>query len=69
MGVLLTFLQDTKQSFKPRTGSGESDLFGNKVFETKIPENVKLSEAQESSKSVFDHDPKCSGARSLWEFS
>lgn len=61
MGVLFTFFK-TRSNLSKRVLETISELFGSKVFETKIPENVKLSEAQESSKSVFDHDPKCSGS-------
>ncbi len=61
MGVLFTFFK-TRSNLSKRVLETINELFGNKVFETRIPENVKLSEAQESSKAVFDHDPKCSGA-------
>lgn len=61
MGVLFTFFK-TRSNLSKRVLGAINELFGDKVFETKIPENVKLSEAQESSKSVFDYDPKCSGA-------
>jgi chromosome partitioning protein len=61
LGVLFTFYK-TRSNLSKRVLETINDLFGPKVFETKIPENVKLSEAQESSKAVFDHDPKCSGA-------
>lgn len=61
MGVLFTFFK-TRSNLAKRVLEAVNDLFGDKVFDTKIPENIKLSEAQESSKSVFDHDPKCSGA-------
>lgn len=61
MGVLFTFFK-TRSNLSKRVLETINELFGSKVFETKIPENVKLSEAQESSKAVFDHDPKCSGA-------
>ena len=62
LGVLLTF-------FKPRTNLSKRvlesifELFGDRIFETKIPENVKLNEAQANGLSVFDHDPKCNGAQ------
>ncbi len=62
MGVLFTFFK-TRSNLSKRVLEALNDLFDNKVFETKIPENVKLSEAQESSKSIFDHDSKCTGAK------
>lgn len=61
IGVLFTFFK-TRSNLSKRVLETINELFGPKVFETRIPENVKLSEAQESSKAVFDHDPKCSGA-------
>ncbi len=61
MGVLFTFYK-TRTNLSKRVLEAINESFGNKVFETKIPENVKLSEAQESSKSIFDHDAKCSGS-------
>lgn len=61
MGVLFTFFK-TRSNLSKRVLETINELFGPKVFETRIPENVKLSEAQESSKAVFDHDPKCNGA-------
>lgn len=61
MGVLFTFFK-TRSKLSKRVLDAVNELFGDKVFETRIPENIKLSEAQESSKAVFDHDPKCSGA-------
>ena len=62
MGVLFTFFK-TRSNLSKRVLEAVNDLFGDKVFETKIPENIKLSEAQESSKAVFDHDPKCLGSQ------
>ena len=35
---------------------------GTKLFETRIRESVKCQEAQALSKSLFEHDPKCSTA-------
>lgn len=37
--------------------------FGNLVFETVIPRNIKVEEAQNQSKSIFDYDPKSTGAK------
>ncbi len=61
MGVLLTFFK-TRSRLSRRVLDAINENFGDKVFHTKIPENVKLSEAQESAKAVFDHDPHCSGS-------
>jgi chromosome partitioning protein len=62
LGILFTF-------YKPRTKISRRvqesilALFNDTIFETKIPENVKLNEAQEKGLSVFDHDPASSGAK------
>lgn len=62
LGLLFTF-------YKPRTKMAKRvqksivELFGDGIFETKIPENVKLNEAQEKGLCVFDHDITSSGAK------
>jgi chromosome partitioning protein len=62
IGVLFTFFK-TRSNLSRDVLEALNKLFGDRIFETKIPENVKLSEAQRSNKAVFDHDPKCSGAK------
>lgn len=53
LGVLFTF-------FKMRTNHSKkifdaiNELFGDKIFKTRIPENVRLKESQEAAKSIFD---------------
>jgi len=61
LGVLFTFFKP-KTKLSKRVLESIYELFGDKVLETKIPENVKLNEAQELGKSVFEHDASCSGA-------
>lgn len=61
LGVLLTFYKTRTKMSKNILGS-LSEIFGEQILNTKIPENVKLNEAQELGKSVFDHDPRCPGA-------
>jgi len=39
-----------------------NELFGDKVFRTKIPENVRLKESQEAAKAIFDFAPNSSSA-------
>lgn len=66
LGILFTF-------YKPRTKLSKRvqdsilELFEDRIFETKIPENIKLNEAQERGLCVFDHDPKSSGAKAYQE--
>ena len=42
-------------------------VFKNKLFKTKIPQNVKISEAQAEGKSIFDYAPYCKGAIAFGE--
>ena len=37
--------------------------FVRQVYQIAIPRNVKLSEAPSRSLSIFEYDPKCSGAQ------
>jgi chromosome partitioning protein len=61
LGVLFTFFKMTTNHSK-RIFNAINELFGDKVFESRIPENVKLKESQESAKSIFDFDPNCPSA-------
>jgi chromosome partitioning protein len=61
LGVLLTFYK-TRTKLSQRILDSIVEIFEGKIFEAKIPENVKLNEAQEKGLSVFDHDPHCPGA-------
>lgn len=61
-GVLVTFC-DTRSKIAKEIKSSLERIFGRKVFDTKIPQNVRLNEAQSRGKIVFDYDPKCKGAK------
>jgi chromosome partitioning protein len=43
------------------------DFFGDQVFETLIPRNVRLAEAPSYGKPIFLYDPQCRGAESYLE--
>lgn len=60
-GVLITFF-DTRTKLSRDVYSSINDIFKEKVFQTKIPQNVKINEAQSQGKSVFDYSPTCRGA-------
>ena len=66
IGVLFTFFK-TRTKMSKKILDSFSDIFSGKIFETKIPENVKLNEAQELGKCVFDHDPNCPGALAYYK--
>lgn len=60
-GVLLTFY-DTRTKLAREVLTSVQDTFGNKVFATVIPQNVKLNEAQSNGKAIFDYDFECKGS-------
>lgn len=61
LGVLFTFFKMSTNHSK-RIFDAINELFGSKVFNTKIPENVKLKESQEAAKSIFDFAPNSTSA-------
>jgi chromosome partitioning protein len=67
LGVLLTFYK-TRTKLSKRVLESILELFDNRIFNTKIPENIKLNEAQEKGISVFDHDPSSTGAKAYKQF-
>lgn len=60
-GVLVTFC-DTRANIAREVLSSIERVFGRSMFNTRIPQNVRLNEAQSHGKVVFDYDPKCKGA-------
>lgn len=60
-GVLVTFF-DIRTKISREVFSSLNDIFGEKIFQTKIPQNIKINEAQSHGKSIFDYDPSCKGA-------
>jgi len=67
LGVLFTFFKMTTKHSK-RIFDAISELFGDKVFNTRIPENVKIKESQEAAKSIFDYAPGSTSAIAYAEF-
>jgi len=61
LGVLFTFFKMSTNHSK-RIFEAISELFGDKVFKTHIPENVKIKESQEAAKSIFDFAPNSTSA-------
>jgi len=60
-GVLITFY-DTRAKIAKEVLQSIERVFGNKIFHTKIPPNVRINEAQSKGQVVFDYDPSCKGA-------
>lgn len=60
-GVLLTMF-DARTNLAIQVVDEVKDYFGNKVFSTVIPRNVRLSEAPSHGKPVITYDPRSKGA-------
>ncbi len=61
-GVVLT-MYDKRNSLSDAVASDVRAFFGNQVYETEIPRNVRVSEAPSHGKPVLLYDLKCSGSR------
>ena len=66
-GVLLTMF-DKRNKLSAEVDSEARKFFKNKVYETVIPRNVRLSEAPSHGKPVLIYDKSCSGSRSYLSF-
>ena len=62
LGVLLTMF-DSRNSLSDQVKSELSKYFGDKVFGTIIPRNVRLAEAPSFGKPINEHDKWSKGAR------
>lgn len=62
-GVLLT-MWDGRLKLSNQVAEEAIDFFGETVYQTKIPRNVRLSEAPSFGKPILLYDVECVGARS-----
>lgn len=62
-GILLT-MYDDRTNLSHQVRDDLRDFFGDQVFETEIPRNVRLAEAPSHGKPIFLYDPACKGAES-----
>ena len=60
-GVLLT-MYDKRSSLTDQVSSEILKFFGKKVFNTKVPRNIRLAEAPSHGKPITLYDRKCTGA-------
>ncbi|MBA3954364.1 ParA family protein [Candidatus Dependentiae bacterium] len=60
-GVLITFY-DIRTKLAREVLASVHETFNSRVFETTIPQNIKLNEAQSNGKAIFDYDADCKGA-------
>ncbi len=61
-GVVLT-MYDKRNSLSDQVASDVRSHFGDKVYETVIPRNVRVSEAPSFGKPVLIYDLKCAGSQ------
>ena len=62
-GILLTMFDD-RTNLSHQVRDDLRDFFGDQVFATVIPRNVRLAEAPSYGKPIFLYDPQCKGAES-----
>jgi chromosome partitioning protein len=62
-GILLTMFDD-RTNLSHQVRDDLRDFFGDQVFSTVIPRNVRLAEAPSYGKPIFLYDPQCKGAES-----
>lgn len=61
LGVLLNFY-DSRTNITKDIRERLEKIFGKLIFDTLVPVNVKLNEAQSKGLPIFEYDPTCKGA-------
>ncbi len=59
-GVLTMY--DSRMNLSKQVFAEVSRYFGDQVYKTPIPRNIRLAEAPSFGQSIFDYDPACRGA-------
>ena len=67
-GILLTMF-DSRNRLSKQIETEVREHFEDKVFQTIVPRNIRLSEAPGFGKSIFQYDPRSQGARSYYDLS
>lgn len=65
-GALITFF-DTRTNMAKSVLKDIKSIFGELLFKTTIPQNIKLNEAQAHGRAIFDYDDTCKGATAYME--
>jgi chromosome partitioning protein len=60
-GVLTMY--DARMNLANQVKDEISKFYGNKVYKTPIPRNIRLAEAPSFGQSIFEYDPSCRGAK------
>lgn len=63
LGIVLT-MYDKRNSLSEQVQSEVKNYFGDKLFSTIIPRNVRLAEAPSYGRTIYEHDRWSKGARS-----
>ncbi|MFH0952487.1 MAG: AAA family ATPase [Patescibacteria group bacterium] len=62
MGVVLTMF-DQRYRLSTRVLEDLYEHFPDRIFRSSIPRNIRLAEAPERGKTIFEHDPRSPGAK------
>lgn len=62
LGIVLTMF-DRRNSLSEQVQTEVHNYFGDKLFKTRIPRNVRLAEAPSYGRTIFEHDKWSKGAR------
>jgi chromosome partitioning protein len=65
-GILLTMF-DNRLNLSTQVAAEARHFFGDRVYRTMIPRNVRLGEAPSFGKPITLYDPNCIGAASYFE--
>ncbi len=67
LGIVLT-MYDKRNSLSEQVQTEVRNYFGDKLFETVVPRNVRLAEAPSYGRTIYEHDRWSKGARAYKAF-
>jgi chromosome partitioning protein len=65
-GGILT-MYDARMNLANQVKAEISKFYGDKVYKTPIPRNIRLAEAPSFGQSIFEYDPSCRGTRAYFD--